>query len=89
MIEFKFNRSSMCDGYDIVREGDIIGFIDVAGSFRNKESVVLTEEERTEITKMCKRVYERPTEWGVLGVGESPTEPFDEFLQRHPNWISF
>ena len=90
MLTFKFNQGfeHICDGYDVVHDGQVIGFIDVAGSFHNKGGA-LAEEEQVAVRSMCQRVYEMPSEWGVLGVGESPTEPFDQFIFKHPNWITF
>lgn len=89
-MTFKFNNGfeHMCEGYDVTHDGKVIGFICVAGSFLKSADVELAEGERGAVRDMCKRVYEMPSEWGVLGVGESPTEPFEQFLSRHPNWIA-
>jgi len=89
MVTFRWNyKHTMCDGVDVIHDGQVIGFICVAGSFRMSVNVELTEDERNAIREKCKRVYEMPSEWGMLGVGESPTEPFEEFLARNPNWIA-
>jgi len=71
-------------GYHVLRDGQILGSISVCGSFEKKhKDVSLVEEERHVIMSMCKRVYEMPSEWGCLGVGESPTEPFEKFFLKH------
>lgn len=67
---------SLYDGYEVLRDGHVIGFIDVCGNFRNDSQVPLTEEEKPIVLAMCKVVYEMPSEYGWLGVGESPTVPF-------------
>ncbi|MBI2048848.1 MAG: hypothetical protein HY434_00665 [Candidatus Liptonbacteria bacterium] len=66
----------MYDGYEVLRGGHVIGFIDVCGDFRNDSGAPLTEEEGPIVQAMCKKVYEMPSEYGWLGVGESPTVPF-------------
>ncbi|MBI2065191.1 MAG: hypothetical protein HYT62_04015 [Candidatus Yanofskybacteria bacterium] len=90
MVIFKFNSGfeHICEGYDVTRDGKVIGFIGVAGGFRKSVDIELAEDECNAVRDMCKRVYEMPSEWGVLGVGESPTEPFADFLARYPNWIA-
>ena len=70
-------------GYNVIQDKQAIGVIDVSGIFRKSTDVIaLTDEERDIIRKMCKRVYEMPSEYGCLGVGESPTDSFDDFLCR-------
>jgi len=70
-------------GYDVIRDGQKIGFIDVCGIFlKDRGDVLLTVEEKHIIRQRCKIVYQMPSEYGCLGVGESPTGSFDEFLRR-------
>ena len=69
-------------GYNVIKDGEIIGFISVGGIFRNDANASLTEEEQIIIMNSCKKVYEMPSEYGCLGVGESPTTPFDESRLR-------
>ncbi|MBI4158399.1 MAG: hypothetical protein HY505_02165 [Candidatus Yanofskybacteria bacterium] len=89
MVTFKGNRTHpMCDGVDVIRDGKVLGFICVSGSFHKNVDVEFTEDECNAIRDKCKKVYETPSEWGMLGVGESPTEPFENFLARNPDWIS-
>lgn len=70
-------------GYNVIQNEQVIGSIEVCGIFRkNTADTSLNEEERQVIQTICKRVYEMPSEYGCLGVGESPTEPFEDFLRR-------
>ncbi len=70
-------------GYNVFRDKHQIGFIDVCGIFRkNTDNTSLTEEDRETIKVMCRSVYKMPSEYGCLGVGESPTESFEDFLSR-------
>lgn len=70
-------------GYNVLRDNKAIGFIDVCGIFRkNTDDISLTKNERHIIREACKKAYEMPSEWGCLGVGESPTESFENFLKR-------
>ena len=72
--------------YQVMRnDKEKIGVIAVGGLFTLKEGTTLTEEEKIAIVNGCKRVYELPSEYGCFGVGESPTEPFDE--RRLPGCI--
>lgn len=85
MITFKGypQDGGLYTGYNVIREGQTIGFIDTCGICRKNTDIVLTEDERVIIGKMCKRVYEMPSEYGCLGVGESPATPFEEFVSRN------
>ena len=65
-------------GYNVLRDGRVIGSIAIGGFFCNDAEVSLTEEEQSAIVNACKRIYEMPSEYGCLGVGESPIKPFDE-----------
>ncbi len=87
MITFEGHRpdwdpKGLYDGYNVIRDGQVIGLIEICGIFRKNPDVLLTEEERYIIRNMCKKVYEMPSEYGCLGVGESPTIPFDEFVRE-------
>jgi len=62
-----------------------IGTIAVGGFYTLEEGITLSEEEKIAIINGCKKVYELPSEYGCFGVGESPTEPFDE--RRLPGCI--
>ena len=70
-------------GYNVIQDGRVIGFIDTCGVFRKNTDIALTEDEQYTISEMCKRIYEMPSEYGCLGVGESPTTPFEEFISRN------
>ena len=85
MITFKGHPQDggLYTGYNVVRDGQVIGSIDVCGVFRKNTDVILAREEGSVIKAMCKRVYEMPSEYGCLGVGESPTTPFEEFISRN------
>ena len=80
MITFKGSPEDggLYTGYNVICDGQIIGFIGVGGFFRSNVKVLLTKEEQDAVVSACKRVYEMPSEYGCLGVGESPNEPFDE-----------
>lgn len=80
MITFKGSPQDggLYTGYNVIRDEQIIGFIGAGGYFRNDASVPLTADEQSTIKEVCKRVYEMPTEYGCLGVGESPTIPFEQ-----------
>ena len=85
MITFKGypDDGGLYTSYNVIRGEQLIGSIEVCGIFRKSIDVIaLTDEERDIIKKMCKRVYEMPSEYGCLGVGESPTESFEDFLKR-------
>lgn len=70
-------------GYNVLRYGEKIGFIEVCGIFRKTSKLILLNEwERYLISEMCKKVYEMPSEYGCLGVGEPPTELFEDFVAR-------
>ena len=86
MIEFRGHPQDgpLYDGYDVVRDGQTIGFIDVCGYFRNDAHAVFTEAERLILEGARRRVYEMPSEYGWLGVGDRPTVPFEEFHARNP-----
>ena len=76
-------------GYNVLRDEQKIGFIDVCGTFRkNTDSISLIEEEKDTIRMMCHRVHNMPSEYGCLGVGEPPTMSFDEYCEfMHRNNI--
>lgn len=80
MITFKGypEDGGLYTGYNVLRNGQKVGFIGVGGFFRKDAGVSLTEDEQNFIRAGCKKVYEQPSEYGCLGVGESPTEPFNE-----------
>jgi hypothetical protein len=69
-------------GYEVIQDDQVAGLIDVCGIFRKNTDIALTGDEQHIIRDMCKRVYEMPSEYGCLGVGESPTESFEKFLDR-------
>lgn len=70
-------------GYNVLRDELQIGFIDVCGIFRkNTNSTSLAKEDKETIRMMCRLVHNMPSEYGCLGVGESPTESFEDFLKR-------
>ena len=86
MITFKGypQDGGLYTGYDVVRDGQKIGFIDVCGIFlKDTDGVVLTVEEKYVIGQMCKRVHEMPSEYGCLGVGESPTDSLEDLIHRN------
>ena len=86
MITFKGypQDGGLYTGYEVVRDGQKIGFIDVCGIFlKDTDDVVLTVEEKRVIGQRCKRVHEMPSECGCLGVGESPTGSLDELIRRN------
>ena len=76
-------------GYSVILNGQVVGTIGVCGDFNNNVKAVFTEEEKLILRDMSKKVYEMPSEWGVLGVGDSPSEPFDKFVSKHPSWFLF
>lgn len=81
MLTFKGYSPDECrlyTGYIVLRDGQRIGFIEIGGFFRKNAGTALTEDEKSAIRNGCKKVYEMPSEYGCLGVGESPTKPFDE-----------
>lgn len=67
-------------GYEVIRDEQKIGSIEIGGFFRKNAGMTLTEDEQDLVRAWCKRVYEQPSEHGCLGVGEPPTEPFNEGL---------
>lgn len=85
MITFKGRPQDggLYTGYNVLRDDQVIGFIDVCGIFRkNTDDVLPTEEDKETIRMMCRLVHNMPSEYGCLGVGESPTESFEDFLKR-------
>ncbi|MBI2068530.1 MAG: hypothetical protein HYT67_00250 [Candidatus Yanofskybacteria bacterium] len=59
-----------------------IGFIGVCGTFRkDADSISLTEEDKETVQMMCQMVHNMPSEYGCLGVGESPTMLWDEYCE--------
>jgi len=74
-------------GYNVIRDEQKIGFIDVCGTFRkDTDDISLIEGEKQTVRMMCQKVHNMPSEYGCLGVGESPTTSFDEcceFMQRN------
>ena len=63
MITFKGypNDGGLYTGYNVVQNGQVIGFIDTCGIFRKNTDIVLTEDEQHTIRQMCKKVYEMPS----------------------------
>ena len=69
-------------GYSVLRDEQKVGFIDFCGTFRKDiNSILLTEADKETIQMMCKLVYNMPSEYGCLGVGESPTMLWDEYRE--------
>lgn len=85
MITFKGypEKPGLYGGYNVIRQEQVIGCIEVCGYFRNTTNTALTAEEKSVIKKMCQRVYEMPSEWGLLGVGESPTVPYEQYTHKN------
>lgn len=66
-------------GYNVLRDEQKIGFIGAGGGFYQSDAkIALTEEEKRTVRTGCKQVYEMPSEYGCLGVGESPTTQFNK-----------
>ncbi len=87
MVTFKghcpdWDPNGLYDGYDVILDGQRIGFIGICGIFRKDVDCSLTENDLSIVREMCKRVYEMPSEYGCLGVGESPITSFDEFIRK-------
>ena len=80
MITFKGypEDGALYTGYNVLRDVQKVGFIEVGGFFRKDSGVTLTEDEQNFIRAGCKKIFEQPSEFGCFGVGESPMEPFDE-----------
>ena len=91
MLTFKgFPEDGGCYiGYYAIKDGKVVGEFGVCGDFRNIADTVFTEQEKSALRNMSKKVYEMPSEWGVLGVGESPTEPYYEAVRKHPGLYIF
>lgn len=85
MITFKGypQDGGLYTGYNVIHNGQVTGFIDVCGIYRKNTDVVLAEDDQGVIGEMCKRVYKMPSEYGCLGVGESPTDTLEEFISRN------
>ena len=84
MITFKGypDDGGLYTGYDVLRDKQKIGFIDVCGTFRkDADHIFLTEEGKDTIGMMCQMVHNMPSEYGCLGVGEPPTMLFDEYCE--------
>ncbi len=85
MITFKGHPQDggLYTGYNVIRDGETIGLISTCGIFRKNSDMTLTEDEQGIIREMCKRVYKMPSEYGCLGVGESPTDSLEDFISRN------
>ena len=77
------------EGYNVIHNGQVVGKIGVCGNFKNETGAVFTEEERLVLRQMSQGVYEMPSEYGLLGVGDSPAQPYEEFVKKYPNWFVF
>lgn len=63
--------------YDVVRDSKMFGVIEIGGYFKNETNAELSAKEKIAIEAACKRIYEMPSEYGCLGVGEPPTVPYE------------
>ncbi len=84
MITFKGHPEDggLYTGYNVLRNEQKIGFIDVCGTFRkDTDDVSLIEDEKQTIGMMCQMVHNMPSEYGCLGVGEPPTMLWDEYRE--------
>lgn len=72
-------KAPLIDGFEVVRDERVVGFIWPAGMFSNSypeggrienPDIPLTEAEFLAIEEKCVRVRKMPSEYGWIGVGE-------------------
>ena len=81
MVTFRGRRghdgkASLIDGFEVVRDDRVVGFIWPGGGFSRRRldgddtETPLTEAERSAIDEQCAKVRKMPSEYGWIGVGE-------------------